>query len=65
MFNSAKAFAKFWVALGPKAINHNEHLQFLADEELSKIGRIFSCLNIHFERQIHDRICQVVAEIVN
>lgn len=53
------------MALGPKAINHNEHLQFLVDEELSKIESIFSCLNIHFERQIHDRICQVVAEIVN
>jgi hypothetical protein len=52
------------VALGPKAINHNEHLQFLAGEEFSKIGSIFSCLNIHFERQIQDR-SQVVAVIVN
>lgn len=64
MFNSVKAFAKFWVALGPKAINHNEHLQFLAGEEFSKIGSIFSCRSIHFERQIHDR-SQVVAVIVN
>ena len=52
------------MALGPKAINHNEHLQFLAGEEFSKIGSIFSCRSIHFERQIHDR-SQVVDVIVN
>lgn len=49
-----KAFANFWVALGPKAKSQWASSLF-ADEEFFKIGSIFSYLKIHSERLIHDQ----------